>query len=108
MRKLLAMAILWVIQGAAWADDRGVKPQSTVEVLDDKAQVDDVISRLRAHEEAAKTPTPELKVERPALPASVTDKKLIEQNRASWRRQHHDRDSGSNESIERPRSKKKK
>jgi len=47
-RGLLAAAALVALLGSARADEpQRVKPSATVEVLDDKAQIDDVISRLK-------------------------------------------------------------
>jgi hypothetical protein len=42
-----------------------VRPKASVEVLDSTAQVDDVISKLRAKKETAK---PDIKRDRPPLP----------------------------------------
>jgi hypothetical protein len=65
---------------AAHADDRRVHTSATVEVIDDTAQIDDVISRLRARQAAEKLQPPAalpradaLKRERPAPPSSSPD-----------------------------------
>src|SRR5439155_12346781 len=64
--------------GAAFADDARVRTSATVEVIDDKAQIDDVISRLRTQQaldkQRAATALQEaatLKVERPAPPSTA-------------------------------------
>ena len=107
MKPLVAFAFVGALAGSAFADDRGVKPRSTVEVLDDKAQVDDVISRLSGTRAEAPKP-PELKAERPAPPELTVDKKTPQvDKRAPWRRPHHERGDGSNERTERPRVKRK-
>jgi hypothetical protein len=80
-RLVFAFAFVAAVGGAAWADDTRVRASATVEVLDDKAQIDDVISRLRQQqqqqgrkEEATATPQPSsLKQERPPAPSSATD-----------------------------------
>jgi hypothetical protein len=65
--------------GVAWADDTRVRTTATVEVIDDKAQIDDVISRLRSQRVVDKSPgttTPHaasLKLERPAPPSTAGD-----------------------------------
>jgi hypothetical protein len=52
---LLASLALLLCIGSAQADEtQSVRPSATVEVLDDKAQIDDVISRLKS--EPVKTP----------------------------------------------------
>jgi hypothetical protein len=49
--RLICMMISVAAAGPALADDARVRTSATVEVLDDKAQIDDVISRLRAQPE---------------------------------------------------------
>ena len=77
-RLLLALSLVAAASGAAWADDSRVRTSATVEVIDDKAQIDDVISRLRAQQALDKQRTStlqkagSLKVERPAPPTSAT------------------------------------
>ena len=46
-RLMLSSLACLALAGSARADDQRVKPSATVEVLDDKAQIDDVISRLK-------------------------------------------------------------
>jgi hypothetical protein len=52
-RFILAFAFVTAASGAAFADDTRVRSSATVEVLDDKAQIDDVISRMRNQQQAA-------------------------------------------------------
>lgn len=74
-RTILALALVIAAAGAARADGARVRSHATVEVLDDKAQIDDVISRLRKQGDAAPpksqahTQAATLKAERP--PAST-------------------------------------
>jgi len=77
-RYVLAFAFVALASGAAFADDSRVRTTATVEVIDDKAQIDDVISRLRTQQaldkQRAATAVQEaasLKVERPAPPSSA-------------------------------------
>jgi hypothetical protein len=77
-RLVLAFAFVAAAGGAAWADDTRVRTSATVEVLDDRAQIDDVISRLRTQQaldkQRAATAVQQagnLKVERPAPPATA-------------------------------------
>ena len=79
-RWMLGLAFVAAAGGPALADDTRVRTSATVEVLDDKAQIDDVISRVRAPrqpqsdlraaevEQAAQ----ELKRERPPAPATTS------------------------------------
>jgi len=92
------------------ADGRSnVKPQSTVEVLDDKAQIDDVITRLRQtptdKAAPARTPPEELKSNRPPLSTVQPPdlKKQPNDKGARWRQSHRERGSGTPERTERPR-----
>ena len=78
-RFVLALALVATAGGAAFADDAHVRTSATVEVLDDKAQIDDVISRMRTQQARdKKQPAPlqqaaTLKVERPAPPTTTQD-----------------------------------
>jgi hypothetical protein len=104
-----------ILPQLARADDpretrSNVKPQSTVEVLDDKAQIDDVITRLR-QTPAEKQATPEhapadLKSARPPLstvqPPEIKKQPANDKN-ARWRQSHRERGSGTPERTERPR-----
>ena len=79
-RVLFALSLVAMAGGSAWADDSRVHTSATVEVIDDKTQIDDVISRMRAQqalEKQQKTSTlhdaASLKVERVAPPTSATD-----------------------------------
>lgn len=81
-RLMLALALVAATASAARADDTRVRTSASVEVLDDKAQVDDVISRLRQQqqqqqaastESAAKAQAGALKLERPPAPSSGGD-----------------------------------
>jgi len=73
------LGLVAAVGGVARADDTRVRTSATVEVIDDRAQIDDVISRLRAHQalgdKSAKPPEQagNLKVERPAPPTATTD-----------------------------------
>ncbi len=77
-RFLLALGLVAAASGAAFADDTRVRTSATVEVLDDKAQIDDVISRLKAQQALEKQHAAtlqnaaSLKVERPAPPTTST------------------------------------
>lgn len=77
-RFLLALGLVAAAGGAAFADDTRVRTSATVEVLDDKAQIDDVIARLRAqqaldqHRAATAQTAGSLKIERPAPPTAAT------------------------------------
>jgi hypothetical protein len=83
-RYILAFAFVTAASGAAFADDTRVRSSATVEVLDDKAQIDDVISRMRGQEkaahdartaaaDAAKAAAGTLKQDRPPAPTSAAD-----------------------------------
>jgi hypothetical protein len=79
-RVILAFALVAAAGGAAWADDARVRTSATVEVIDDKAQIDDVISRLRTQQALDKKQqgtalqqAATLKVERPAPPTTSSD-----------------------------------
>ena len=77
-RLLIALGLVAATSGVALADDTRVRTSATVEVIDDKAQIDDVITRLRAQqalEKQRKTTPPQaasLKLERPAPPTSTS------------------------------------
>jgi hypothetical protein len=77
-RMILAFAFVAAASSAAFADDTRVRTSATVEVIDDKAQIDDVISRLRTQQAldrqraaAAVQQAGNLKVERPAPPSTA-------------------------------------
>ncbi|HEY2747343.1 MAG TPA: hypothetical protein VGL86_22125 [Polyangia bacterium] len=78
-RLILALGLLAATGGVAFADDTRVRTSATVEVIDDRAQIDDVISRLRAQQargsQGAATVQQQgnLKVERPAPPTATSD-----------------------------------
>ncbi len=77
-RLLFALGLVAATSGAAFADDTRVRTSATVEVIDDKAQIDDVISRLRAQQALDKQAgtlqqAGSLKVERAAPPTSTGD-----------------------------------
>ena len=65
MSAVLALGLLL----AADPQQKNVRPKATVEVLDSTAQVDDVISQLRAKKPETKK---ELKDDRPPLPPDAT------------------------------------
>ena len=77
-RFFLALGLVAATSGSALADDTRVRTSATVEVIDDKAQIDDVITRLRTQQALDKksaTTTQQaasLKVERPAPPTSTS------------------------------------
>jgi hypothetical protein len=65
-------AVALVLFLVADPQPKNVRPKATVEVLDSTAQVDDVISQLRAKKAETKK---ELKDDRPPLPPDATPKK---------------------------------
>ena len=77
-RMILALGLVAAAGGLGRADEPHVRTSATVEVIDDRAQVDDVISRLRAQQALDKQRSAtvqqagSLKVERPAPPTSAT------------------------------------
>jgi hypothetical protein len=76
-RLVLALGLVAAASGAAYADDTRVRTSATVEVLDDKTQIDDVITRLRAQQALEKQATMlqqagSLKIERAAAPTSTS------------------------------------
>ena len=115
-RAALALAVACgILPQLARADDprethSGVKPQSTVEVLDDNAQIDEVIKRVREtpekHESAQPTPPGDLKSQRPPLstvqPPEIKKQPANDKN-ARGRQSHRERGSGTPERTERPR-----
>jgi hypothetical protein len=85
--KTLVVLLSLALGAVAWADDTHVRSSATVEVLDDKAQIDDVISRLRTQQQqqqvaprddaqpaaAAATQAATLKKDRPPAPTATGD-----------------------------------
>jgi ribosomal protein L12E/L44/L45/RPP1/RPP2 len=75
VRPFVVTALLAGLCSAARADDTRVRATTTVEVLDDKAQIDDVISRIKKEQPAPPSstehdpPTAELKRDRGARAA---------------------------------------
>ena len=112
-RVALALVFAAALGGAARAQDprSGVKPKATVEVLDDKAQIDDVISRMKQappdKQHVDPQPPSELKSQRPPLSTvQPPDKKgqvTPEAKPQHWRSSHRERGSGTPERTERPR-----
>lgn len=113
-RSLFVLVLIAAAGGAARADGTRVHTSATVEVLDDKAQIDDVITRLRAqqaldkrHDGAAAAQAASLKVERPAPPTSTSDSSHRavgpepKDQRPGSRRVH--REHGTAGTTERPR-----
>lgn len=116
-RLLLALAFVAAASGAAFADDTRVRTSATVEVLDDKAQIDDVISRLRTQQALDKQRAAtlqqagSLKVERPAPPTSSTGDSTHravgpepKEQRPGSRRPNHE-PNGNPDHTERPKLK---
>jgi hypothetical protein len=95
-------AFLCVVGTSAVAfagDKQNVRPSSTVEVLDDKAQIDDVISKMKDLPPPAPAKE-ELKHDRPQLPPAEKDQKG-ESKSSPLRKPHHERGSGASERTER-------
>lgn len=97
----------------ARADDTRVRTTATVEVLDDKAQIDDVISRLRAvppaPDGAQARPGAQLKQERPPAPTTAAESRRAtgpdaKAQPAGSRRSSRER-NGNPDRTERPRPK---
>ncbi len=93
---------------AARAQDQGVKPRATVEVLDDKAEIDEVIARLqKSGAQHAPPSDAELKSARPPLQEALPNEKKApnpaESKNQLWRRPQRERGSGAPERTERPR-----
>jgi len=94
-RPSFVIGLLAVTTGAfvAFADERTpVKTSASVEVLDDAAHVDDVISRMKQPEKKANLPNrgndTDLKKERPPLAGERTEKEKREEHEkkeAVWR-----------------------
>ena len=116
-RLLFALCLVAAAGGAAFADDARVRTSATVEVLDDKAQIDDVISRLRAQQALDKQRATtlqkagSLKVERPAPPTSATGDSTHravgpepKEQRPGSRRPNHE-PNGNPDHTERPKLK---
>jgi len=112
MRALVFVLVCaWPLFGHAQQPSKtAVRPQATVEVLDDPAQVEDVISRLRQDqkslEKTDQKAAPDLKNERLPLPGrsaggSHKNSKDDKSQRPAWRRPHGPRDDS--ERTERPR-----
>jgi hypothetical protein len=111
MRRAGIICALALTGGVAWADDARVRTTTTVEVLDDKAQIDDVISRLRV---VAPTPEPTkvspaatLRQERPPAPTTAAESRRAtgpeaKTQPAGSRRSSRER-NGNPDRTERPR-----
>jgi hypothetical protein len=114
MRPGLVLLGLLSLGGVAAADDTRVRTSATVEVLDDRATVDDVISRMRQQQQrdaAAHKPGPPLKQERPPAPPSSSDTQRsvgpdAKVQPPGTRRPTRDRSSNPDQ-TERPRPKRK-
>jgi hypothetical protein len=110
MRWLALPLALLAAQVARADPQKGVRPRHTVEVLDDRAQIDDVIARLKQQPAPERSPASadSLKSERPPLPpeAAPNAKKAAHaadvKSGERWRRPHHDR-GGVPDTTERPR-----
>jgi hypothetical protein len=110
-----AMVLATMAGSAAFADDSRVRTTATVEVIDDKAEVDEVIARLKAQQQQAvretkprPAPLP-LRQERPPAPplAAESHRALGPEPKpqpAGTRRPARERETG-NERTERPRPK---
>jgi hypothetical protein len=115
-RLVFALGIVAAASGVAFADDTRVRTSATVEVIDDKAQIDDVISRLRTQQALDKAQHPTamqqaatLKVERPQPPTSTSSDSSHravgpepKEQRTGSRRVTHEQ-QGNGTQIERPR-----
>ncbi|HWE30086.1 MAG TPA: hypothetical protein VHB97_18880 [Polyangia bacterium] len=117
MSRAILVCALALAGGSAWADDARVRTTTTVEVLDDKAQIDDVISRLRAvpltpdtTKSATKAaPVATLKQERPPAPTTAAESRRAtgpdaKTQPAGTRRSSRER-NGNPDHTERPRPK---
>jgi hypothetical protein len=113
MSRASLICALALTGGVAWADDARVRTTTTVEVLDDKAQIDDVISRLRAvppAPDATKAaPVATLKLERPPAPTTAAESRRAtgpdaKTQPAGTRRSSRER-NGNPDHTERPRPK---
>ncbi len=110
-RALLAFAFVAAAGGSALADDTRVHTHASVEVLDDKAQIDDVISRMKAQQATEARPTATnaataLKDQRPPAPTSDTAHRAVapevKDQRPGTRRPNRER-NGNPDHTERPR-----
>jgi hypothetical protein len=77
-RGILALALAAATSGVAFADGQAVHPRATVEVLDDQAQIDDVISRMQKEQaklqaETATNGEAALRNDRPPAPNGSSD-----------------------------------
>jgi len=90
-RVILYAAALLALAGVARADETlKVKPSATVEVLDDKAKIDDVISRLQ-EEPPKEGPKSELRANRlPPPPPVEKDLRRNLPKSATSHRPHHE------------------
>jgi hypothetical protein len=71
---MAALLLVAATGGVAAADDTRVRTSATVEVLDEKANIDDVISRMQKQRAAdAKKGGSALKQERPPAPPATGD-----------------------------------
>jgi hypothetical protein len=108
----LAFAATTSVGAAAYADDTHVRTSATVEVLDEKAQIDDVISRMRAQQAREAKPHPStLHEERPPAPPSSSESHRTvgpdgKSQPPGTRRPNRER-NGNPDHTERPRAKKK-
>ncbi len=107
-RALLAFAFVAAAGGSALADDTRVHTHASVEVLDDKAQIDDVISRMKAQSAEPRPPNGNaaLKDQRPPAPTSDTAHRAVapevKDQRPGTRRPNRER-NGNPDHTERPR-----
>jgi hypothetical protein len=103
MTRALAACLFVVAGTTAFADEVHVRTTTSVEVLDDKANLDQLIARLRKE---PVTPTDNLKQERPPPPPATSAKRSPgpeqKQQPPGTRRPARDR-SGNPEQTERPR-----
>ena len=109
-RFVFALGLVAATSGVAFADDTRVRTSATVEVIDDKAQIDDVISRLKQapppEHQRADAPPADLKSQRPPLSTVQPPEKkgaVTPEKAPRWRTSHRERGSGTPERTERPR-----
>ena len=108
--KRFGWLFLMSLVGLARADDTRVRATTTVEVLDDQAQVDDVISRIERERKEARPKESDratsLQRERPPLPLPVVDPARraaeIKEKPPGSRRPNRER-NGNPDHTERPR-----
>jgi len=101
MTRILVAWLFVAIGASAHADEQRVRTTATVEVLDDKAPIEDVISRMRAEHAG----TTALKHERPPAPPPRTERSAGPDSKRQLpgtRRASRERD-GNPEQTERPR-----